>query len=163
VSSHFSETVFTNSFVSNFSARTVKEEDRCVTTVCCLTFFLEKEREKLRERMFVGECVCLCEKKTPSRDRIRRKKRDQRDRRDVKRTAAARLTDIYAEREREQKKYLSFSPRFQIQKDQKKISLAPGTNEPSSSPAKSSRLAGKRTFSRIFWRMALSPSRAVGK
>ena len=127
MSSHFSETVFTNSFVSNFSARTVKEEDRCVTTVCCLTFFLEKEREKLRERMFVGECVCLCEKKTPSRDRIRRKKRDQRDRRDVKRTAAARLTDIYAEREREQKKYLSFSPRFarfKFKKIKKKIPLA---------------------------------------
>lgn len=54
---------------------------------------------------------------------MRRKKRDQRDRRDLKRTAAARLTDIYAEREREQKKYLSFFPAlcaFQIQKDQKK-------------------------------------------
>lgn len=74
--------------------------------------------------MVGGECVCLCEKKTPSRDRMRRKKRDQRDRRDLKRTAAARLTDIYAEREREQKKYLSFFPAlcaFQIQKDQKKF------------------------------------------
>ena len=35
VSSHFSETVFTKSFVSIFSARPVTEEDRCVTTVCC--------------------------------------------------------------------------------------------------------------------------------
>ena len=117
--------------------------------------------------MVGGECVCLCEKKTPSRDRMRRKKRDQRDRRDLKRTAAARLTDIYAEREREQKKYLSFSPRFarfKFKKIKKKNSTrSPGTNEPSSSPAKSSRLAGKRTFSRIFWQMALSPSRAVGK
>ena len=64
-------------------------------------------------------------KKTPSRDRTRRKKRDQRDRRDLKRTAAARLTDIYAyaERERESKKIsLIFPARaFQIQKDQKKF------------------------------------------
>ena len=64
-------------------------------------------------------------KKTPSRDRMRRKKRDQRDRRDLKRTAAARLTDIYAyaERERESKKIsLIFPARaFQIQKDQKKF------------------------------------------
>jgi len=130
-------------------------------------FFLEKEIERGCS-LVGGECVCLCEKKTPSRDRMRRKKRDQRDRRDLKRTAAARLTDMcaYAEREREPGKKISliFPARaFQIQKDQKKNSLAPGTNEPSSSPAKSSRLAGKRTFSRIFWQMALSPSRAVGK
>ena len=61
-------------------------------------------------------------KKTPSRDQMRRKKRDQRDRRDLKRTAAARLTDIYAEREREQKISLIFPAlcAFQIQKDQKK-------------------------------------------
>ena len=70
--------------------------------------------------------MCLCEKKTPSRDRMRRKKRDQRDRRDLKRTAAARLTDTcaYAEREREPgKKNLSFSPRarFKFKKIKKKF------------------------------------------
>ena len=82
----------------------------------------------MRERgcsLVGGECVCLCEKKTPSRDRMRRKKRDQRDRRDLKRTGSARLTETYMhmQRGRESKKISLIFPARAVSnsKDQKKF------------------------------------------